>query len=232
MDQDLSHFYSIFGVLPIRGLFSKDELEHFINSHQGQIDLSSDWSQSYLGSREDFIHDESIRLLLCSEKVNNIFAQLDLKMMLVVAEARLASSNISWHRDVTWQTYGMPQYIVAQIALSDSSDGAGLLSYVPRSHLWDVDYETVGRNSIDKDSGKGYKYYEDMIEEKSGRILRFDAKAGDVIFWNGNTVHRGEAGDPKAIRHSLTGHFTHQDQRNIEVLSHVGYHGGNNENTK
>ena len=224
MNTELQSVYLANGVFSIRGLFDQTEIDAFIKSHDEEIKSSTDWSQSYLQSRDSFVGDESIRNLLCGEKINSLFSQLGEKMMLVVSEARLASSNISWHRDVTWETHGIPQYIVVSIALSDASHDSGWISYVPGSHLWDVDYEIVGRDKIYANSSVGYEYYEQMITNKSARIERFNANAGDVLVWNGNTVHMGEKqSNPNGLRHTLTGHFTHQDSQNVGVGSNIGY---------
>jgi ectoine hydroxylase-related dioxygenase (phytanoyl-CoA dioxygenase family) len=129
-------------------------------------------------------------------------------MQLVVAEARLASSRIGWHRDVTWDTNGVPEYIVVSIAMSDAKDDAGPISYVPCSHLWEVDYGVVSRGKIAEQVISGYSYYENLIKINNGIIKTFNAKKGDALIWNGNTIHRGELEtNQNSIRHSLTGHF-------------------------
>lgn len=224
VNSELQSVYLSNGVFSVRGLFDQKEINEFLDIHKNSIDSSIDWSQSYLESRNSFTWDESVRKLLCGEKINSLFSQMEISMMLVVAEARLASSNISWHRDVTWETDGIPKYVVVSIALSDATDDSGWIAYVPGSHVWDVDYGIVGREKIYADSSIGYKYYEEMINTKSARIEKFDAKAGDVLVWNGNTVHMGEKQiNQKALRHTLTGHFSHIDEKYVKSMSNVGY---------
>jgi ectoine hydroxylase-related dioxygenase (phytanoyl-CoA dioxygenase family) len=206
--KEIKHEYESFGVIALESVFSSAEIDEFINTHKDDIQNQQHWSQSYLPSRESFMSDSSITDLLFGEKIKHIFSLLEVDMKLVVAEARLASSRIGWHRDVTWETEGIPEYLVVSISMSDSDIEAGLISYVPGSHLWGVDYEIVGREKISGKGINGYEYYENLIKSNNGIIKQFDSKKGDVLIWNGNMVHRGELeSNQQAIRHSLTGHF-------------------------
>lgn len=205
---DIKSEYESAGVIALECIFSSDEIDAFTDAHKGDIQNQPHWSQSYLPSRESFMSDISITDLLFGEKIKQIFSLLEVDMKLVVAEARLASSRIGWHRDVTWETEGIPEYLVVSISMSDSDIEAGLISYVPGSHLWGVDYEIVGREKISGKGINGYEYYENLIKSNNGIIKQFDSKKGDVLIWNGNMVHRGELESNRhAIRHSLTGHF-------------------------
>lgn len=200
--------YESQGVIALEGIFSAHEIDTFIEIHSEDIQNQPYFSQSYLSSRESFKTDSSITDLLFGENIKQLFATIGVNMQLVVAEARLASSRIGWHRDVTWETNGVPQYIVVSIAMSDADDNAGLISYVPCSHLWEVDYEVVGRDKISGKGINGYSYYENLIKINNGLIKTFNAKKGDILLWNGNIVHRGELEtNQHSIRHSLTGHF-------------------------
>ena len=212
------------GYLLIRELFSEDEIQKYIDAHTNQINLSKSVAASYLESRESFNSDQSILDLLCNPKIDKIFTELGLNLMLVVAESRLGSSNIGWHRDVTWPTNGIPNYLVVSIALGDAEQGSGLLEYVPKSHLWEVDYEIVGREKITYNSHIGYRYYEKLIDDHGAKPFEFNARKGDVLMWNGATVHRGqEATNDFATRHALTGHFSTQDEKCYPIGTSIGY---------
>lgn len=200
--------YESQGVIAIEGIFSARQIDTFIDIHSEDIQNQPHFSQSYLSSRESFKTDNSITDLLFGENIKQLFATIGVNMQLVVAEARLASSRIGWHRDVTWDTNGVPEYIVVSIAMSDAKDDAGPISYVPCSHLWEVDYGVVSRGKIAEQVISGYSYYENLIKINNGIIKTFNAKKGDALIWNGNTIHRGELEtNQNSIRHSLTGHF-------------------------
>ena len=215
---DILRSYEDEGVLVFRGMFSDAEVDNFIAQHQSRIDLSKQWAESYLPSRLAFKEDSSITDLLCSQKITQIFDMFhppkiettkasEEAYVLHTSEARLGSSNIAWHRDVIVPIDGIPEYIVVSIALSDSEEGSGRIAYIPGSHKWDVDYETIPAELIKKDSIVGFEYYAKLIEQKGAEPVRFEAKKGDVLMWNGYVIHQGDLGKDFALRHTLTGHF-------------------------
>ena len=215
---DISKAYEDDGVLVFRGMFSDAEVDNFIAKHQSRIDLSKQWAESYLPSRLAFKEDSSITDLLCSQKITQIFDMFhppvvdstracEEAFVLHTSEARLGSSNIAWHRDVIVPYDGMPKYIVVSIALRDAEEGSGKIAYIPGSHKWDVDYEKIPAELIKKDSVAGFDYYSNLIEHMGVEPVRFEAKKGDVLMWNGYVVHQGDLGSDFALRHTLTGHF-------------------------
>lgn len=215
---DISKAYEDDGVLVFRGMFSDAEVDNFIAQHQSRIDLSKHWAESYLPSRLSFKEDSSITDLLCSPKITQIFDMFhppiyeatrncEEAYVLHTAEARLGSSTIAWHRDVIVPVEGMPKYIVVSIALSDSEDGSGRIAYIPGSHKWDVDYDAIPAEQIKENSHIGFAYYNELIEKMGVIPLRFEAKRGDVLIWNGYIIHQGDKGKDGAMRHTLTGHF-------------------------
>jgi len=209
LEKEIISSYKNDGVVLLREFFTEPELRPYLEKHDSKICSSTDWTQSYLDSWNSFANDETIRNLLCGEKVNKIFSILNLKMRIILSEARLGSSNISWHRDVHYEAQENMHYSVVSIAMSDASADAGLISYIPGSHLWDVDYGIVGGKELAKDPQAGFRYYGDLIMAKNAEVKRFNSKKGDVLIWNGRIVHKGEDNDKsaKALRHSLNGHF-------------------------
>lgn len=207
-EEQIIYSYKYDGVVLLRNFFIDSELRPYFEKHNSEIYSSTNWTESYLDSRESWQNDETIQNLLCGEKINKIFLILNLKMRLTISEARLSSSNIEWHRDVIYKAPEYKHHSVVSIAMSDATPNAGWISYVPGSHFWDVDYDVVGIENLSKDPQMCYKYYEDLIRSKNAEIKKFDAKKGDVLIWNGHIIHRGEQ-SPKAnaLRHSLTGHF-------------------------
>ena len=207
-EEEIISNYENHGFVLLRNLFTDLELDPYFEKHNSEILNSTDWTESYLNSRESFTNDETIQNLLCGKKINKIFSILNLKMKITLSEARLGSSNISWHRDVVYDAPKNVHHSVVSIAMSDATPDAGWICYIPGSHLWDVDYSIVGIENLIKDPLMCYKYYEDLINSKNAKFKKFDAKKGDVLIWNGHIVHRGED-SPKAngLRHSLTGHF-------------------------
>jgi ectoine hydroxylase-related dioxygenase (phytanoyl-CoA dioxygenase family) len=197
------------GFILLRNFFDESELGPYLDKHNSKIHGSTDWTKSYLDSWNSFANDETIHGLLCGEKINNIFSVLNLKMRIILSEARLGSSNISWHRDVHYKAPENMHYSVVSIAMSDATENAGWISYVPGSHLWDVDYGIVGGKATVEDPQMCFDYYADLIKTKNAEVRRFDSRKGDVLIWNGFIVHKGEDNEKseKALRHSLNGHF-------------------------
>jgi ectoine hydroxylase-related dioxygenase (phytanoyl-CoA dioxygenase family) len=207
-EEEIISNYQNYGVVLLRSFFTDLELEPYFEKHNSKIHNSTDWTESYLDSRESWHNDETIKNLLCGKKINEIFSILNLKMRMTISEARLSSSNIQWHRDVVYKAPEYKHHSVVSIAMSDASADAGWISYVPGSHLWDVDYDIVGLENLLKDPLMCYKYYEDLIHSKNAEVKRFDAKKGDILIWDGHTIHCGESNPKeKSLRHSLTGHF-------------------------
>jgi ectoine hydroxylase-related dioxygenase (phytanoyl-CoA dioxygenase family) len=211
--------YAKHGILIFRQMFDDAEIDNFIEKHQSQINLSENKSHSYLESRTSFENDTSITDLLCNEKLNAVFMMLytlsvDVTrnsqevVKLHTAEARLGSSLINWHRDVIVKQEGLPRYSVVSIALGDSEEGAGRISYIPGSHLWNVDFDAIPADVIKVDSSVGFAYYTKLIADMGIEPVQFNARKGDVLIWNGYIIHRGdEAINSDAQRHTLTGHF-------------------------
>ena len=208
-DEEIISSYRNDGVVLLRGFFTDSELKPYLEKHSLEIQNSTDWAESYLNSWSSFSDDETIQNLLCGEKIKKIFSILDLKMNLILSEARLGSSNISWHRDVHYKAPENMHYSVVSIAMSDATADAGWISYVPGSHLWDVDYSIVGGKELAKDPQIGFRYYAGLITANDSEVRRFDSKKGDVLIWSGYVVHRGENSNKSAnpLRHSLNGHF-------------------------
>lgn len=146
------------------------------------------------------------------------------------------STQKTWHQDVTVPNKEMADYYIGVwIALDAIDVNSGPFELIPKSHLWNTDFEKIypdfQRQRSKDDSLKvsdiygfeeetnlpreedpgaaAYRYYSSKLEQEKPEGISFTANKGDVIFWHGHTVHRGsEPLDKSLLRKSIIGHYS------------------------
>ena len=146
------------------------------------------------------------------------------------------STQKTWHQDVTIaDKETADHYIGVWIALDNIDPNSGPFELIPKSHLWDIDFESIypdfqrqnkngkavkvldiyGSDDIrdcppQEDPGAAaYRYYSSKLEAEKPEGISFTASKGDVLFWHGHTVHRGsEPLDDTILRKSIIGHLS------------------------
>jgi phytanoyl-CoA hydroxylase len=95
----------------------------------------------------------------------------------------------------------------AWFAVEDIKPGAGRFFVYPKSHLLDM-----AKNGGDFDIAFNHARYKDLVKrviEEQGYECRAPALGkGDVLFWNGKTIHGSlDTTQPQFSRRSFTGHY-------------------------
>lgn len=116
------------------------------------------------------------------------------------------STRKTWHQDITYEDKDhADNHIGVWVALEDIDYRSGPFQLIPKSHKWDIDFKEIYPNHL---SEKASEYFAEKLLEESPPGVTFTAKKGDVIFWHGHTVHRGDMPIDESIsRKSIIGHF-------------------------
>jgi hypothetical protein len=107
----------------------------------------------------------------------------------------------------------------AWIAVEDIKPGAGRFYVYPKSHLYDI-----AKNRGEFDLGFNHARYKDHVKhviEEQGFECRAPALSkGDVLFWNGKTIHGSlDTSDPQYSRRSFTAHYIPESHRFLQFQS-------------
>ena len=109
----------------------------------------------------------------------------------------------------------------AWIAVEDIKPGAGRFYVYPKSHLYDI-----AKNRGEFDLGFNHARYKDHVKhviEEQGFECRAPALSkGDVLFWNGKTIHGSlDTSDPQYSRRSFTAHYIPESHRFLQFQSKI-----------
>jgi phytanoyl-CoA hydroxylase len=106
----------------------------------------------------------------------------------------------------------------AWIALEDIDEGAGRFFVGVDSHKIDM-----AKNGGDFDIAFNHERYkqlvQDIIRRNNVKIMSPALKQGDVLFWNGKTIHGSHAPTNCRTRKSLTAHFIPAHHRYLKFQS-------------
>ncbi len=109
--------------------------------------------------------------------------------------------------------------VAAWFAVEEIKPGAGRFFVYPKSHLSDM-----AKNGGDFDIAFNHGRYKELVK----RIIEeqgFECRApflgkGDVLFWNGKTIHGSlETRQPEFSRRSFTGHYIPESHRLMQFQS-------------
>jgi phytanoyl-CoA hydroxylase len=109
----------------------------------------------------------------------------------------------------------------AWFAVEDIKPGAGRFFVYPKSHLFDM-----AKNGGDFDVAFNHARYKELVRrviEEQGFECRSPAlNKGDVLFWNGKTIH-GSLDTPELqfSRKSFTGHYIPKSHRFLQFQSRI-----------
>lgn len=166
--------------------------------------------------------DEILEILLCDEICQDILELID-------SPPAIHASFISWNQDgVSWHYDMAPELrngekltfrcVGAWVALEDIKIDSGLFSYIPGSHNLDVQSEPEIKEFINSESdGINYDtklfeflktYIDKKVESKELVPLVFDAKKGDVLYWDGRLFHMAHPQIFEVERRAIIGHYT------------------------
>lgn len=182
-----------------------------------------EWDKDNLNNRTEFgllpgwsghssyLEHDSIKDILCNEKINNIFEQLGRGLALHSSRTFGTSTEMPWHHDsVLPNDIAADNYIGVWVAVEDVSEESGPFEFIPGSHKWELDFKEV--YSLEEiGSFKGdYGNFDisSEIEKRNVEPILFMAKKGDIIIWHGRLVHRGRIMTNRSLtRKALIGHY-------------------------
>lgn len=182
-----------------------------------------EWDRDNLGNRNEFglltgwdghssyLEHDSIKDILCNEKINNIFSELGKGLALHSSRTFGTSTEMPWHHDsVLPNDIAADNYIGVWVAIEDVSEESGPFEFIPGSHKWEIDFKEAYKveeiGSFQGDYGNFDIASE--IEKRDAEQILFLAKKGDVIIWHGRLVHRGRPMSNYSItRKALIGHY-------------------------
>lgn len=214
------------GFCVIREGIDKSIIDEFNSKYRDAKNAQKETFLSYLSSREEYLNNDTILNFARTEMLQEYAATRNESYSVHLAEARVGSSNINWHRDFNenlevdkflGRVKSGKHYLGMLVCVEDFGPDAGLFEAVPTSHTWKIDSSVINYRNMMENPAKCYSYYEDLIVEWNHSTglhpFGFSGKTGDVIFWYGATIHRGAqtpaAGAPEQKqRNSLILHFS------------------------
>jgi hypothetical protein len=194
------------GYLLIEKAVPESALRQYMNE-QSEVYEKITRLDSYLPSRESFADASIMRIYQYGLKAIH---DINPRFMPMLAEARLFSSRISWHRDCNQNDRESgDSYLGMIIAIEDMESGSGGFRLIPGSHRWDVDESIINQVNLHTKQNQCFQYFDSLLIESGASEFAFEHKSGDILIWHGHTLHRG-ANPEKAEskRHSMTVHFT------------------------
>lgn len=153
---------------------------------------------------------------------------MDVMKMLIGEEMGLhlcltgwVSTQRSWHQDTYLNPPGLwSRYCAVWIALEDISPDSGPFEFVPGSNNWEVlrreklfahltneektsaDWPTFTQEDV-------ARVCMEEVARRKAEVHSFTAKAGDVLIWHSNLIHRGSPPkNPDLLRKSLICHYS------------------------
>ena len=181
----------------VRGSVSNELIDAFYDKYSPAHNLFKS-SQSYLPSRCEYLVSAEIQNLLSLELFDNFAKGLNKILVFHLIEARLGSSQIEWHRDLNVPTAQKSSslshnYYGAIIALGDIGENAGFFQIVSGSHKVDIDLGVINVENCNANPQNCYDYYHDLLEDEAKNlpVYEFHGQRGDLIFWDGLSIHRG-----------------------------------------
>jgi hypothetical protein len=194
------------GYLLIEQAVPESALRQYMNE-QSELYKKITRPDSYLPSRGSFADASIMRIYQHGTKAVH---DINPRFMPMLAEARLFSSRISWHRDCNQNDRESgDSYLGMIIAIEDMEMGSGGFHLIPGSHRWDIDESIINQSSLRTKQNECFQYFDSLSIESGAPEFAFEHKRGDILLWHGHTLHRGaNPQKDESRRHSMTVHFT------------------------
>jgi ectoine hydroxylase-related dioxygenase (phytanoyl-CoA dioxygenase family) len=213
MKENIKDFYLENGYYVAKKLIPDEVIDNYKNywlkHHAPAFDGSTISSiNNKLGweNSASFIHHDQVKEVLCHENLYKVFDLIGLeKMGLHLSFTSWYSTLKTWHQDYTnSDRQSAENYTGIWIALDDIHPDSGPFDFIPKSHLWDIDFNIYSDSLKSNPS----KYIIEKTIENKAEAMRFLPKKGDVIFWHGHLVHRGsEPNNFDLARPCIIGHY-------------------------
>jgi ectoine hydroxylase-related dioxygenase (phytanoyl-CoA dioxygenase family) len=205
-------FFSEEGYIIVQNLIPDDVIDQYkkywLSYHAPEYSGTVESMENKMGWKESnpFMWHEEILNVLCHENIYQLFEEVGLKKMaLHLSFTPWYSTEKTWHQDYNNNDrLSARNYAGLWVALDDIHPESGPFSYIPKSNHWDFDfsiYQKLNPSQI-------VSYMEKDIITKGGTPHIFLPKKGDVLLWQGHTVHRGlNPIDKNKPREAVIGHY-------------------------
>jgi len=200
-----------FGYLIVENLISHNLIDIYVD--ELSRNLGQDINGNLRGWAEkgtiSHIGNSSAMNILCNKSIQYIFESLDKSVALYGSLPYWVSTEKRWHQDsIISSRISAENKIGVWIALEDISIDAGPFEYIPCSHIWELDSESI---YSDEQNNPSWSILNKLIKDKNSDYRQFIALKGDAIFWDGHLVHRGsEPVNRQKTRKSLIGHYNNK----------------------
>lgn len=210
MNQKL--FFKENGYLVLKNLLNLNSIDiyrkYWMDFHAVNYDGSVNSLKNKMGWQESnpYINHKIILDLLCSDEIYSAFGLLGLRHMgLHLSFTPWYSTEKIWHQDYTNSDKDSAKnYIGVWAALSDIDLEAGPFAFIPGSNNWDIDFSIYSKLTGEEIT----KYMQEKIEIENVTPQIFLAQKGDVIIWQGHTIHCGlKPINTNKTRECLIGHY-------------------------
>lgn len=206
-------FLKEFGYLIIDDLIPKNLIDEYkkrwLDEHAKNFDGTTQSITNIWGWTPSncFYNVPIITEVLWHESIQKLLNDLNLQnLKLRHSFTAWTPSQTYWHQDSIFEDKETANnYVVIWIALEDLDIRSGLLSFVPKSHNWEIDFTIYNKpfsESIASD------YFSQIIKNHKENENIFLAKKGQAIIWQGHLIHRAIVPENKNIpRPSIIGHY-------------------------
>jgi ectoine hydroxylase-related dioxygenase (phytanoyl-CoA dioxygenase family) len=182
--------------------------KYWLHSHAPEYNGTVESMKNKMGWKESnpFIWHEVILDVLCHENIYQLFEEVGLKKMaLHLSFTPWYSTEKTWHQDyIINDKLSAKNYAGLWVALQDINPESGPFSYVPKSNNWDFDFSIYQKLN----PSQTVSYIENDIIKRNGTPQIFLPKKGDVLLWQGHTIHRGlNPIDKNKPREAIIGHY-------------------------
>lgn len=170
--------YDVDGFTIFRGLMPDEAIDTYVAFlHETFFD------QGKRSRDEDFRRYSEIRDFLCHEVIEEKRKELSLDAGIEANLLNWSYEAVGWHAD-RWGTDDRQFGIF--YALDYLPAESGRFAIYPGSHKWDIEKPLCrpGRGG-----GTG-EYLTEVLAQVEDEPYVFDGQRGDVLFWNGEAIHR------------------------------------------
>jgi len=200
------------GYIIVQNLIPDDVIDQYkkywLNNHAPEYNGTVESMKNKMGWKESnpFMSHKEILNVMCHENIYELFEKVGLKKMaLHLSFTSWYSTEKTWHHDyVDEDSVSAGNYVGLWVALDEIHPESGPFAFVPKSNHWSFDfsiYKKLNPQEI-------ISYFDKIFKINDAKPEAFIAKKGDIILWQGHTVHRGLNPINKNIpRKSLIGHY-------------------------
>lgn len=216
-DFDVDFFYEN-GYIVVEDAVDEKLIENYLTLwEQVNSDRPEGWSRLKTFTRS-FNQYSEILAILCCGSIRSFFQSIDKDPVLHADITYSVSTQLDWHQDDVYSDdSSLDGYFGVWVALEDIHPNSGPISFIPGSHLWDLDLAKVSPAEVKQEylplfNKQRLQYYVDQISNRNSTEEFFIGKKGDILIWNGRLVHKGSTPlDKNLTRMSLIGHYSHYD---------------------